>query len=112
MCSERARQATAHYPARCRWGGGEAAHVQRVRCICPPAPTHQCPSAHQINVSSCAHLALGQPGSAPTQPPCWLRWAALHAALCAGQCAFWHSRLQGVGQEGGEAIGCCEQAGS
>ena len=64
-----------------------------------------------LNHSRCAHLALGQPGLAPPQPPCWLRWAALHASLCAGQCAFWHSRLQGVGQEGGEAIGCCEQAG-
>ena len=40
MCSERARQATSHCPARCRWGGGGAAHVQRVRCISPqPQPT-------------------------------------------------------------------------
>ena len=32
-------------------------------------------------------------------------WAALHAALCSGQCCFWHSRLQGCGGEwmGGQA---------
>ena len=27
-------------------------------------------------------------------------WAALHAALCSGQCFFWHSRLQGHGWVG------------
>ena len=32
------------------------------------------------------------------------RWAALHAALCSGQCFFWHSRLWGQGC----ALGGCE----
>ena len=39
--------------------------------------------------------------TAPSQlPRCW---AALHAALCSGQCCFWHSRLQGC--VGGEWMG-------
>ena len=88
------------------WGEGHARSGAAGRCS---ASVHIVPLAAQAPPGRCscsARLTRAEKASVPAQLPCWLRWAALHAALCAGQCCFWHSRLRGVscGQAGRGAI--------
>ena len=88
------------------WGGGARAQRRCGAVLSECAHRAACRSSTPGRCSCSARLTRAEKASVPAQLPCWLRWAALHAALCAGQCCFWHSRLRGVscGQAGRGAI--------
>ena len=92
--SERAPGKEGGGGAHARSGG--AGSAQLVRAACPALPGTPS-SVQQQQQQQQRAPATWRQSLHPAQLPCWARWAALHAALCPGQCFFWHSRLRGVG---------------